>query len=645
MKDSPRTFNIQVDDSGNPDESPVYRNNTVNIENGGEFISTFRSLPDAKTTIELLRGATQKFHNHDFLAQRERAPDGKLGKFKFFTYDQTLKKIEQFAAALNTLGFQFGDKLGIYSHSCVEWTLSSYGCQMAGGVTVPVYDSLGPDAAFYIIDHSECKAVVVQASKLEDLLETAKRTPKLKLIIVIGDFSPVEASQELITFNDFLARGESQQDRSFPHVQKEDIAVIMYTSGSTGLPKGCVLTHQNIIAGAAGFSNLGISFTTDDYCLAFLPLAHIYEMCVEMVMINQGVKIGYFSGSIPGLVDDINEFHPTAVVGVPRVYNKLVEGMQAKVNAVTGLTKKIFDFAFQFKKKNFATKTNQSFLLDLLVFEKFRQGFGGRIKFCVSGGAPILPEVIDFLRVALCPNIIQGYGLTECAAGLAVQECGETNYLSVGTVSLCTEWKVRKVEGLSYDPRGERPSGEFLIRGPNVFKEYYREPGLTKAAFQDDWFCTGDIIKLTDTNLIEIVDRVKQLVKLSQGEYLSITHLMDQYETAENVLNIFIFADSHHNYPVAVVVPTKKQIDTWALKGITDPTNSTEAKNDILNGLKLIHSKFKMRGFERIVGVHISLEEFSIQNGLLTPSMKPQLISLRKRFEKELTELLSFVGI
>jgi long-chain acyl-CoA synthetase len=274
------------------------------------------------------------------------------------------------------------------------------------------------------------------------------------------------------------------------------------------------------------------------------------------------------------------------------------------------------------------------------VLAPFRAALGDRIRLIVSGGAPILKETFEFIRSAITPSIVQGYGLTECSASLAVQEYPEKDPTNVGGITIASECKLRKVPDLNYDPRGSPMCGEILVRGPHIFREYYKEQELTAEALVDgEWLATGDVGKIQN-GVLSIIDRVKQLVKLSQREYISVTTLNDLYSMADGVASIFVYADSLHDTPGAVVVPTQDRLDAWKAAGITDVVTSAVARDEILAELQKVHVKYKLMGFQRISAVLLELEEFTVENRLLTPSFKPQWQALRKRYQQEMVNLL-----
>jgi long-chain acyl-CoA synthetase len=299
----------------------------------------------------------------------------------------------------------------------------------------------------------------------------------------------------------------------------------------------------------------------------------------------------------------------------------------------------IVNWAVKTKLELVSAGEEYSLFLDLLLFSQFRQLLGGRIRIIVSGGAPLLPDVYEFLRAVITPNIIQGYGATEIAAAGCVQEVGSNNPLTVGPVSIATDVKFRKVDGLHYDPNASPPSGELLFRGSSLFKGYYKNDAGTRGVFEDGWYVSGDVGTLTSDGQIQIIDRVKQFMKLSHGEFISLTALTAVYSEAAGVRSIFVFADSHHSQPVAVVVPTEIAIEDWRGRGILNLEGSESAKNEILRNLHEKAEQCNLRGYERILDIILEPVPFTQENGLAGPLLKPELAALRSKYEARLLEL------
>lgn len=620
------------------EDGVIYRHRNTYTESGGHFISTFRVMPDCRTIYEVLTAAKVKYSDGDALGHRVKKEDGSFGPYVWISYNEFYDRITQFALGLHKLGLRKGDRVGIYSVNQPSWQIASSASQISSLIPVPIYDSLGNNAAQYIISHSECSVVVVQTEKLSTLKNVLPETPSVKYVVVMNEFEqePIDGV-EVYNFNQIYELGKQNKDAELDKPIPDDVAVLMYTSGSTGKPKGCLLTHKNVIAGGTGLVNVDLYIHTSDKFFSLLPLAHIYEFAGEMAMLGHGAGIGYTSGSVRNLMDDLAALQPTIVAGVPRIWNRVAELMKAKIAELPVPLRMLVNYALKSKQEAMRENKPYSLVLDIIL-SKFKAAFGGGVKLIISGGAPILPEVFDFICSVITPNIIQGYGLTEVTASVAVSLVPEHDPMSNGPISQAGEVKLRKVDGLDYDPFGDMPAGEILVRGDQVFKGYYKDDELTKEAIdKDGWFITGDIGLLTPSGNLQIVDRIKQLIKLSQGEYISITQLTDIYGFAKGVSNIYIYADSYHDHPFAVVVPTPEFIKKWADAGIKDLVSSQVVKEELMSNLDAIYQEQKLRGFEKIKDIIIDLEEFTIENNLLTPSLKPQWKNLRAKYEKSIT--------
>jgi long-chain acyl-CoA synthetase len=623
---------VPVSSKVSDDESPIYRNIHCLAENGGGFMPYFRSQPDSRTIIDIMRVSSVRYPDSDCTGERVINPDGSAGPYVYISYKEFYRRALAFGRGLLELGLERGDKIGVYSANSQWWQLTAFGGSTVGLAIVPVYDSLGKDAAQYIINHAGVKAVVVSAFKFPALLQIVSDIPSVTHILVAADSIPAESTNliPVVTCASVLGSGESS---SRPNVlsRPDDVGLIMYTSGSTGTPKGCVLTQRAIVAGAAGFQCVNTGLLNHDTFLSFLPLAHIYALTVELMMYSAGSRVGFARGTVNFLLDDIKAMQPTIIIAVPRILNRVAGVMRSQVEALPHPLRLVVESAIRTKSELVRDNRPHSLALDALLFPKFRAALGGKVRLIVNGGAPILKDVFDFLVATVTPNIIQGYGLTEVSAGLSVQELYPRNRETVGPSSPSCEMKLRRVAGADYDPNGDPPAGELLVRGPFLFSEYYKQPELTAEAVVDGWFATGDVVRITDGH-IQIIDRAKQLVKLSQGEYLSLTTLTEVYSTASTIAFIYVYADSRHDEPLAVVVPKKEKIMEWAAEGIEDVCESERVRQEIVADLAKTHTAHGLRGFERITHLFVDTVEPSVENGLLTPSMKPQFASLKRRY-------------
>lgn len=309
-------------------------------------------------------------------------------------------------------------------------------------------------------------------------------------IVVLDDVVPSapETDFPVITCRELLEVG-SRSDEQNIFAMPDDTAVIMYTSGSTGTAKGCVLTCRNVVAGAAGLGSVNMSLTTADTHFSYLPLAHVYAMATELIMYAQGVRVGFSRGITKEIMDDIQALRPTVLVAVPRILNRIADVMRYKISTKPAFVQKLLGLAIEAKVKAIRENRGYSLLLDGILFKDFKATLGGRVRMLVSGGAPITQDVFDFLCATVCPNIIQGYGLTEVSSGLAVQDAPATSPRTVGPSTIGCEIKLRPVEGTSYDPNGVTPSGELIVRGPCVFQGYYKQNNWPSSAKVNTFLC------------------------------------------------------------------------------------------------------------------------------------------------------------
>jgi long-chain acyl-CoA synthetase len=631
---------VPTGEPGGPGESPVYRSSHCYAENGGELISTFAAQPVSFTPIELLRRSSITHPERDCVGQRTIRADGTPGGYVWTSYKTFYARCLAMGRALLLLGLQRGDRIGIYSSNSQYWQMASFGAYTVGMVTVPVYDSLGKGAAQYITNHAEVQVLFVSPANFEKAISIIPELETLKHIVVCTDGDPPSAACELPIHSagELLRRGEAS-DAPLEFSQPDELAVIMYTSGSLGVPKGCELTGRNVVGGASSLAKINASIGRGDTFLSFLPLAHIYGMAIELFVYATGARVGFARGPVKDLVSDIQSLQPTLIIVVPRLVNRICEGMKAKIAEKPAIVRAILRWAMNQKVAALRQNGPHSIILDALLFTAFREALGGCVRLLINSGAPILKDVFEFFCATVTPNVIQGYGLTETCCGITVQEVPAFDPTTVGSVGQGCDIKLRAVEGTHYSPAADPPSGELLVRGPVVFRGYYKQPALTDSVFTDRWFATGDVCSFTPEGEVKVIDRVKQLVKLSQGEYLSMTALNDYYGCADIAQFVFVYAHSMYDQPIAVVFPKPEKILEWEGAGIKDIKNDPRVHKEITESLARVHEERKLRGFERIAGIIVDTVEPTIENGLLTPSMKPQYAAFKRKYEADLLAL------
>jgi long-chain acyl-CoA synthetase len=625
-------------------EGPIHRN--------GDFPDKLVDTFDGKTTIfELMMFSFESRKDKPCLGWRPKTSTG-WGDYVWTTYGEVRTQSTNFGAGLRFLGLQPKDRVGIYSKNRPEWIVTALGCQAHSIIIVPLYDTLGPNAAEYIINHAELSTVVVGKENIHSLLAVAERSKYLATIINMDplDAKSKELSEKLqnvkiMDFDQVLKKG-SQNPVPFVPPQPNDLYCIMYTSGTTGDPKGVMLTHRNIVADCAAGTMAGLNLSPSDVHLSYLPLAHVYEAVAIMNALFIGGSVGFYHGEITELLDDIQKLRPTILLGVPRVYNRISDGVWAMVEQSNSLKRFLFNYAYSFKLNRLKSGGGDSPFWNRLVFSKLQQLTGGRVRLMLSGAAPLSSKVQDFLRVVFMCDVIQGYGLTETTAGATLSKPEDVVSGHVGRPLPCCEIKLVDVPELGYTSNSKPPRGEICIRGPNVFVGYYKRPDLTKEAIDaDGWFHTGDIGQWIEGGRLQIIDRKKNIFKLSQGEYVAGEYLETIYMRSRYVLQIYVYGDSFQSYLVAVVVPNLETLIAWAKQHeikdlkITSVCQNARVKRHIWQELVLVAQQEKLKGFEVVKNIYLEPEQWTVENGYLTPSMKLKRPAIKKKYQQVIENL------
>ncbi|XP_032693449.1 long-chain-fatty-acid--CoA ligase 6 isoform X2 [Lontra canadensis] len=545
--------------------------------------------------------------------------------------------------------------IGVFAQNRPEWIIAELACYTYSMVVVPLYDTLGPGAIRYIIRTADISTVVVdKPQKAVLLLEHVERkeTPGLKLIIIMEPFEEAlkDRGQECgVVIKSMQAVEEcGQQNHQAPVPPKPgDLSIVCFTSGTTGNPKGAMLTHGNVVADFSGFLKVTESQwapTCADVHISYLPLAHMFERMVQSVVYCHGGRVGFFQGDIRLLSDDMKALHPTIFPVVPRLLNRMHDKIFSQAD--TPLKRWLLEFAAKRKQAEVRSGIirNDS-IWDELFFNKIQASLGGCVRMIVTGAAPASPTVLGFLRAALGCQVYEGYGQTECTAGCTFTTPGDWTSGHVGAPLPCNHIKLIDVEELNYwTSKGE---GEICVRGPNVFKGYLKDPDRTKEALDSDgWLHTGDIGKWLPAGTLKVIDRKKHIFKLAQGEYVAPEKIENIYIRSEPVAQIYVHGDSLKAFLVGIVVPDPEVMPSWAQKrGIegsyAELCANKELKKAILEDMVRLGKQSGLHSFEQVKAIHIHSDMFSVQNGLLTPTLKAKRPELREYFKKQIEELYS----
>ncbi|KAG8887967.1 hypothetical protein FRB98_008640 [Tulasnella sp. 332] len=543
----------------------------------------------------------------------------------------------KFKSGIYAQGGEF-ETIGIWSINQPDWQVLDLACQAYNKVSVSLYDTLGPDACEYIINHAEISLVFSTSQHIPTLLTIAHKTPTMKTIVSMAKLHPStkevlsrwgkERGIEIMDLPEFEALGEKHLIAPLP-VGPDTVASICYTSGTTNNPKGVVLTHGNLTSAALGCMH-GSDYTDKTVLLSYLPLAHIYERVLEIVTITFGGSIGYFSGDPLRLIEDAQVLKPDFFPSVPRVLNRLYQAAMQNTKA-PGLKGALFRKAIETKLHYLhATGENKHMLYDRLVFSKVQAVLGGRVKTIISGSAPISRDCMDFLKIGFACDVLEGYGLTEtCATATLGWHNDPTSTTMIGPPRVCNEIKLLDAPSMNYLSTDKpNPRGELLVRGPNVFSRYFKDEKNTKEAIDPEgWFHTGDVAEVDAQGRFRIIDRIKNIMKLAQGEYVALEKIENTYSSCPVVGQLYVHGDSLRDHLIAVVVPDPvvlSQVVGYDASGsnLRKACDDPKTADKVLKMLSETAHKAGLKGFEQIKAVHLTTEPFSVENNMMTPTFK-----------------------
>mmetsp|Transcript_44752 Transcript_44752/g.173632 ORF Transcript_44752/g.173632 Transcript_44752/m.173632 type:complete len:604 (-) Transcript_44752:1756-3567(-) len=531
------------------------------------------------TPWEIFSHAAKKHPNNKCLGWRPIDLDGKAGPYEWYNYTQVKDLVLKLAKAMSTFNLQKGDRVGVFGKNCPAWSMIEYACIANGFVLVPLYDTLGEQQIQFVCNHSELKVLFIENKVADKFGEAKANCPKIERVVMFdsGDVKCPDSkrhaqveSGDAVTLEDLIESSEPDE-ASLPKLTLEDLAVIMYTSGTTGDPKGVTVSNLQFVSSVAAalkfFSHYKLDFTETDSLLSYLPLAHIYEQQSELLILTRGGAVGYYQGAIPKLLEDLEALKPTIFVGVPRVYSRFESKIQEAIDQSGGIKKWLINRAIHAQLENVTHVRRRNKFWDKLIFSSIRKKIFPNVRLAISGSAPLAPQTNDFLKMCLMCPIVQGYGLTETVGGLIctaplVQGSGHN-----GGPLPCCEVKLIDVPEMEYSVKDKPyPRGEILLRGPAVTGGYYKNDEENKSITADGWFHTGDVGQWLEDKSLQIIDRKKNLFKLAQGEYVSPETLEQGYTKAKLVGQIWIYGNSFESYLVAVCTPDEPQAKAWASK-------------------------------------------------------------------------------
>uniref|UniRef100_A0A9J7XWS8 Arachidonate--CoA ligase n=1 Tax=Cyprinus carpio carpio TaxID=630221 RepID=A0A9J7XWS8_CYPCA len=586
---------------------------------------------DAQTMYEFFLRGIRVSNNGPCLGSR------KPGKpYKWLLYKEVADRAELAGSALLHRGHsQTGDKyIGIFAQNRPEWTISELACYTYSLVAVPLYDTLGTEAISYIIDKATISTVICDLpDKARLILDCVSgRKHSVTTIVIMGNFDSELTAQaqqkgiEVLSLKELEAIGKA--NHKTPIVSKTLVVEVR-----------CILHCMCV---CVCILQVHCMLNQTDIHISYLPLAHMFERVVEGVLLVHGARIGYFQGDIRLLMDDLKTLKPTIFPVVPRLLNRMFDKIFGQAN--TPLKRWLLDFATSRKEAELKSGVvRKDSMWDKLIFSKVQASLGGRVRLMITGAAPVSPTVLTFLRAALGCQFYEGYGQTECTAGCTMSLPGDWTAGHVGAPLPCNFVKLLDVPEMNYfAANGE---GEVCVKGSNVFQGYLKDPERTSEAIdKDGWLHTGDIGKWLPNGTLKIIDRKKHIFKLAQGEYIAPEKIENIYIRSDPVAQVFVHGDSLQACLVGIVVPDPDFLPGWAKRrGIegsyTEMCKSKELKNAILEDIIRLGKEAGLKSFEQVRDIALHMEMFSVQNGLLTPTLKAKRTELRNHFREQIDQL------
>jgi long-chain acyl-CoA synthetase len=553
--------------------------------------------------------------------------------WRWITYGEFQRAVDDLRAGLAELGIQAGDRVGIIAGNRVEWAATAYAVYGLGAALVPMFEVQKPEEWKFILADCGAKAVVCATNDMLELLSSAsEELPELEHIIGLG-----LPDDDVRSYAALIARGAGHPQ---PAVRPaaDDVAGFIYTSGTTGKPKGVMLSHGNICSNVNGI-HLLLEFLPEDRSLSFLPWAHSFGQTAELHdLVSTGSEIA-INDDVTNLVANLAVVRPTVLFAVPRIFNRIYEGVNRQMAAKNVLVRRLFQGALRTstaKAKGGSTGVVDDLLLalaDRLIFSKIRAKFGGRLKYTVSGSAALSQEVAQFVD-ALGIAVYEGYGLTETSPVVSSNCPGHRRMGSVGRPMKDVQVRIEPAEGA---PPGE---GEIVVSGPNVMLGYHNRPDDDAQVFASDGALrTGDLGRLDEDGYLFITGRIKEQYKLENGKYVVPSPLEEELKLSPFIANVMLYgADRPHN--VALVVPERDALERWAAKEakpLGDIVSHPAVKQLLADELNQRTAQFK--SYEKPVDFAVVAEDFTIENGLLTPSMKVKRRAVADRYRSVIEAL------
>ena len=572
--------------------------------------------------------------------------------------------------------------MGIYCRTKEEWLIGSLGCQMDSVTIVTIYDTLGINSIEFILKQTELTTILAESINLEMILKLKEenKLANVKNIIYISCNEEKENLEEikeklknlglnLISYETIISTGKKCieekdneiLDRNYRKILPDGVFLICYTSGTTDNPKGVMISPRSLLLMPNCMYNVGYHLTGSDITLSILPYAHIFEQMLISINLVYGTQTGYYSGNASRLLEDIQALKPTYICGVPRIFERIYKNIMDTISNKGSLYKKLFDKALAIKIYNYEKygKLNHSFF-DQIFFNKIKNIVGGNVAFMLSGSAAMKTDILQNLKVMVCCGFIQGYGQTEGAGTVFFNSLHDTIPGTIGGIENTAELKLVDLPQFNYfstdinhENKLPEPRGEICFKGL-FFKGYFKNKAENNNIIdKDGWLHTGDVgmISTKNGNCLKIIDRVKNLFKLSQGEFVAPDKVQTILISSKYIHQIFLDGESQYSFAVALVYPelnecikfleeNKKMGDIdYSKISYNDLCGNKIMEAEIVKDCDIVGRKSGLKGFELPKRLRIINESFSAENGLMTSTLKLKSKIIKNKYNAVLKKL------
>ncbi|MDB2435857.1 long-chain fatty acid--CoA ligase [Schleiferiaceae bacterium] len=560
------------------------------------------------------------------------------GEWKSYSTKEFTEAVDQASRALLELGVKAGDKVALISHNnrC-EWNIMDHALLQIGAVDVPIYPTMTEADYEYIFNHSESIYCFVSNDELyQKVTNILSKCEHMKKVFTFEQYKGMNHWSEVLALGADQTR-QADVEKARDAVKPEDLATIIYTSGTTGLPKGVMLSHKNVVSNViAATPRIPGLVKGEAKTLSFLPVCHSFERFIQYLYMYNGASI-YFAESIETIKADLNYCQPTIFTAVPRLLEKFFDGIVANGTSAGGLKTKIFEWAVSLALQWEPEQANGGFyhwklgIADKLVFSKVRAALGlTQIKAVASGSAALQPRLARFFNGIGVP-ILEGYGLTETAPVISVNTTAEPGMIRIGAVGKVIDGVEAKIA----------EDGEILAKGPNIMMGYYKQPELTAEVMTGEWFHTGDIGVIED-GFIRITDRKKEMFKTSGGKYVA-PQLIENELKASHLIEQSMVIGSGRKFPAAICILNEPGVKEWCSRhdieytSIKEMALNQQVRDRVWKDVERANSNFGK--WEQVKKIIIDTDEFTVDNGCLTPTFKVKRKPILAKYEEQIEAL------